>query len=79
MNPNYDENKNTGKLETAKYWYYNKPEQVKALSNEKLLEEWKNLTMQLRAIRGLPWSDEMFWTFGTFSKELSDRKLDSKV
>lgn len=78
MNPNYDENKNTGKLKDAALWKYNNREQIKALDNTKLLEEWDGVKKAGKAFTDgkVSWTDELFWCFMAFGSVVRDRGLD---
>jgi hypothetical protein len=81
MNPNYDPIRNTGRLADAAYWYYNDRVQIKALSDEKLKEEFRNLKKAARAFADgrVPWTDEIFWGFSAFIDELRARDIDHRV
>lgn len=78
MNPNRDPEKNTGSLKDAALWQYNHRDQIKALTNDKLLEEWDNVKKAGKAFTEgrVPWTDELFWCFMAFGAEVRDRGLD---
>lgn len=78
MNPNYNEEKNTGTLADAAVWRFNNREQVKALDNKALLEEWAKVKKAGEAFTNgrVPWTDELFWCFMAFGSEVRDRGLD---
>lgn len=68
---------NDGSLKMAHTWKYNSPSQVRSLPDDLLKEEWESVKANGKAFfqGGVPWTDELFWCFCAFGREMTIRGL----